>query len=116
MAEVRVAVIGVGNVGCKFVEGVDYYSDGKNNVGLWHQKVARLKTANIKVVAAFDIDPAKVGKSLSQVGTDHAAKYHEVKFKVRVNAGILSEGDDVVYKPVTTSADEVVKELRKSDT
>jgi len=115
MAEIRVAVIGVGNVGSKFVQRVDYYSDGKNNVGLWHQKVAGLKPANIKIVAAFDIDPAKVGKSLPQVGTERAARYHEAKSKVRVNVGILSEGDDVVYKPVTTSVDEVVKELRKSD-
>lgn len=89
MADIRVAVIGVGNVGATFVQGVDYYSNPKNTVGLWHQKVASFKPSNIKIVSAFDINPSKVGKSLAQVATESAAKYHQVREgKVVVNAGI----------------------------
>jgi len=112
MAEIRVAVIGVGNVGATFVQGVDYYSSGKNTVGLWHQKVAGLKAANVKIVAAFDIDPAKVGRSLSQVASEGTRKSEIRGSKVTVSPGILSDGK--AGNSATTSAGEFTKELRKS--
>jgi myo-inositol-1-phosphate synthase len=111
-AEIRVAVIGVGNVGSTFMQGIDYYSNGKNTVGLWHQKVAGFKPADIKVVAAFDIDPAKVGRSLADVAS---GEYHDVKdSKIRISCGILADRIDKVQNPSTASAADVVKELQKS--
>ncbi len=113
MGEIRVAVIGVGNVGSTFVQGIDYYS-GKNTVGLWHQKIAGLKPSNVKVVAAFDIDPVKVGKRLSQVATE-STKYHSsTDSKVTVSPGILAENNSKVGSPVKTSAGEFAKTLKKS--
>jgi myo-inositol-1-phosphate synthase len=115
MADIRVAVIGVGNVGATFVQGVDYYGNGKNTVGLWHQKVAGLKPSNIKFVAAFDIDPAKVGKNLSQVAGDSTKKYHDIKnLKITVSPGILADSNGKIEKPVKASPDEFAKELKKS--
>jgi myo-inositol-1-phosphate synthase len=106
MADIRVAVIGVGNVGATFVQGIDYYS-GKYTVGLWHQKVAGLKPSNVKIVAAFDIDPAKVGKNLSQVATQSTKKYYDVKdSKVPVKPGILSDSNGKISNPVKVSPDE----------
>jgi myo-inositol-1-phosphate synthase len=115
MAEIRVAVIGVGNVGATFVQGVDYYSSGKNTVGLWHQKVAGLKPANVKIVAAFDIDPAKAGTSLSQVTGESTRKYHDVKgSKVTIGPGILADGNGKIDRPAKVSPNEFAKELKKS--
>ncbi len=113
MAEIRVAVIGVGNVGSTFVQGIDYYS-GKNTVGLWHQKIAGFKPSDIKVVAAFDIDPSKVGKSLSEVA-NKITKYHSSKdSKVIVSPGILADKNGKIDNPVKTSSDQFAKELKKS--
>lgn len=113
MAEIRVAVIGVGNVGSTFVQGIDYYS-GKNTVGLWHQKIAGFKPSDVKVVAAFDIDPAKVDKSLSQVAGQYA-KHHSIKnSKVNVAPGILVDKNGKFNSPAKTSADEFAKALKKS--
>lgn len=115
MAEIRVAIIGVGNVGATFVQGINYYSNGKNTVGLWHQKVAGLKPSNVRVVAAFDVDPAKVGRDLSQVAGEKTKKYHNVKdSKVTVSPGILTDSNGKIDSPVTASADEFAKELKKS--
>lgn len=115
MAEIKVAVIGVGNVGATFVQGVDYYSNGKNTVGLWHQKVAGLKPANVRVVAAFDIDPAKVGRGLSQVAGESTRKYHDIKdSKVTVSPGILTDSNGKIGNPVKVSSNEFAKELKKS--
>jgi myo-inositol-1-phosphate synthase len=114
MADIRVAVIGVGNVGGTFVQGIDYYS-GKNTIGLWHQKVAGLKPSNVKVVAAFDIDPTKVGRSLSQVATGSTKKYHDVKnSKVTVSPGILADSNGKINSPAKVSTDDFAKELKKS--
>src|SRR5438093_13469413 len=115
MADIRVAVIGVGNVGATLVQGVDYYGSGKNTIGLWHHKVAGLKPANVKVVTAFDIDPAKVGRNLSQVAGKSTRKYHDMNdSKVAVSAGILADGDSKIDQPVRASRDEFAKELKKS--
>ncbi len=67
MAEIRVGVIGVGNCCSALVQGINYYS-GKNNTslisGLMHPVVGGYKVDDIKIVAAWDIDARKVGRSL----------------------------------------------------
>lgn len=114
MADIRVAVIGVGNVGSTFVQGVDYYSNPKNTVGLWHQKVAGFRPASIKIVSAFDINPAKVGKSLAQVATEGAARYHQVKNgKVAISPGIALDSPD--GKATAVSASDFAKALEESE-
>lgn len=115
MADIRAAVIGVGNVGATFVRGVDYYGNSKNTIGLWHQKVAGLKPSDIKIVAAFDIDPRKVGKSISQVAAAMTKNLHDIKdSKITIRPGILVEGSGKIEKPVTSSTQEFAKELKKS--
>ncbi|HXG07253.1 MAG TPA: hypothetical protein VNI77_08010 [Nitrososphaera sp.] len=113
MAQIRVAVIGIGNVGSTFVQGIDYYS-GKNTVGLWHKKIAGLKPSDVKVVAAFDIDPAKVGKDLSQVANE-ISKYHSLKDSdITISPGVLADKNGKFSNPVKSSSEEFTKILRKS--
>ena len=113
MREIRVAVIGVGNVGSTFVQGIDYYG-GKNTVGLWHQKIVGLRPSNVKVVAAFDIDPVKVGRSLSQVAAESTNVRSSKDSKVTVSPGILADNNSKVVSPVKISAGEFARELKKS--
>jgi myo-inositol-1-phosphate synthase len=113
MAEIRVAVVGVGNVGSTFVQGIDYYS-GRNTVGLWHQKVAGLKPSNVKVVAAFDVDPAKVGRNLSQVAGDISEHRSSKDSKITISPGIMADSSGKIGSPAKTSADEFTKALKKS--
>lgn len=115
MADIRVAVIGVGNVGATFVQGVDYYSNSKNTVGLWHQKVAGFKPSNVKIVAAFDVSPAKVGRNLAQVVSESSRRYHESRDnKITVSPGILLDAFNSPDSPVKASAAEFAQELKIS--
>lgn len=113
MPEIRVALIGVGNVGATFVQGVDYYSNARNTVGLWHQKVAGFRPSSVKIVAAFDINPAKVGRGLAEVATESTHKYHGPKSKVSIGPGLMLDSYNG-GNPVTTTAAEFAGELKKS--
>ncbi|AIF84314.1 myo-inositol-1-phosphate synthase [Candidatus Nitrososphaera evergladensis SR1] len=119
MADIRVAVIGVGNVGATFVQGVQYYgnsssNNSKNAVGLWHQKVAGFHPSNVKIVAAFDVNPAKVGRPLAEVATSSTKKYCEVSSKVSVDAGLALDNAYDGQKPATTSPPDFARALEDS--
>ncbi len=69
MAEVRVAIAGVGNCASSFVQGLIYYRQLENlesAPGLMHPILGDYKVTDIVPVAAFDVDARKVGKDLSE--------------------------------------------------
>ena len=67
MAEIRVGIVGIGNCASALVQGLSYYSKKRNEViGLMHDNICDYKPEDIKIVAAFDIDKRKVGKSLKE--------------------------------------------------
>lgn len=68
MAEIRVALVGVGNCASSLVQGLEYYR-GKDEgayAGLMHPKVGPYRVSDIKLVAAFDVDRRKVGRPLEE--------------------------------------------------
>lgn len=71
MSSIRIAISGVGNCASSLLQGMGYYSNlqarnGHGADGLLHPKVGGFGPSDIKVVAAFDIDVRKVGKSLQE--------------------------------------------------
>src|SRR3954451_20666648 len=68
LAEVRVAIVGVGNCASSLIQGVEYYhnADATATVpGLMHVKFGQYHVRDVKFVAAFDVDAKKVGFDLS---------------------------------------------------
>jgi myo-inositol-1-phosphate synthase len=64
-----VAVAGVGNCACSFVQGIAFYATTNGNAavpGLMHVALAGYRVADIQVVAAFDIAHGKVGRDLAE--------------------------------------------------
>jgi len=69
MAEVRVAIAGVGNCASALVQGVQFYQDVQSEEsapGLMHVNFGGYYPRDIRFVGAFDVDESKVGKDLSQ--------------------------------------------------
>ncbi|MEK7308203.1 MAG: inositol-3-phosphate synthase, partial [Nitrospirota bacterium] len=67
--KVRIAIAGIGNCASSLIQGIEHYrSLGKDNpkksLGLMHYDLGGYAPGDIEVVAAFDIDSRKVGKSL----------------------------------------------------
>lgn len=65
---IKVAVIGVGNCFCSLYQGFEYYRERQsdNIPGVMFADIGGYRTSDIEVVAAFDVDPRKVGKHVGE--------------------------------------------------
>jgi myo-inositol-1-phosphate synthase len=67
MANIRVAIAGVGNCASSFVQGVSFYRRHPDqSVGLMHPTIANLHVGDIHFACAFDVDSRKIGQPLAQ--------------------------------------------------
>ncbi len=69
---IRIAIVGAGNCASALIQGIEFYRENgrknleKQTLGLMHLDIGGYKPWDIQVVAAFDIDKRKVGKSLKE--------------------------------------------------
>ena len=71
MSEIRVAIVGVGNCASSLIQGIHYYAQSMSSgqdgtVGLLHPALGGYTPADVKIVAAVDIDERKVGRPLQE--------------------------------------------------
>lgn len=69
MSRIKVAVVGVGNCFSSLLQGRYYYENVGDNIeipGLMHPVFGTYRIRDIDFVAAFDVDPRKIGKDLSE--------------------------------------------------
>ena len=69
MANIRVAVVGVGNCASSLVQGVEFYrrAAGHSAIpGVMHLELGGYHIGDIEFVAAFDVAAGKVGCDLAQ--------------------------------------------------
>lgn len=68
MDKIKIAIVGIGNCASSLIQGIHYY-DGKkpeDAIGLMHWEIGGYKPSDIEVVAAFDVDARKVGKTIDR--------------------------------------------------
>ena len=101
MKEIRVAIAGIGNCASALIQGLYYYKktvkDNGGPLGLMHYNLGGYAPGNIKIVAAFDIDKRKAGKSLGEavLAKPNCTKnFHDIKTKipVKVHMGNVLDG------------------------
>lgn len=63
---IRVAIVGVGNCASSFVQGLSYYSKGRDTNGLMTRSIGGYVCDDICPVVAFDIDKRKVSRPLGE--------------------------------------------------
>ncbi|MFC1952494.1 inositol-3-phosphate synthase [Chloroflexota bacterium] len=127
MADINVAIIGVGNCASSLVQGVHYYSKAKENEfvpGLMHVNLGGYHISDIKFVAAFDIDKNKVGKDLAQAictTPNNTFKFTDVPTTgVKVHRGMTHDGlgkylSQIIEKAPGQTAD-IVNILKETKT
>ncbi len=68
IGEIKIAIAGVGNCASSLVQGLEYYQlhDPSEAAGLIHPELGGYRIEDIEVVAAFDVDRRKVGRTLHE--------------------------------------------------
>jgi myo-inositol-1-phosphate synthase len=125
--EIRVAIAGVGCCASHLIQGVYKYYDIEDNSewipGLMHPVLGGYRIRDIKYVAAFDIDRAKVGKDLSEAifaKPNNMTIFADVpKLNVEVKMAPIMDGAPDHLRKFYDVADDlkpcdVVKELKDS--
>lgn len=129
MAEIRVAIAGVGNGASALVQGVHYYKNARENdivPGLMHVKFGNYHVKDIKFVAAFEVNKLKIGKDLSEAiftepnccpkFVDSMPKLDVEVLPAPILDGVGPHMKDAfrVYREEETQPVDVVETLRKS--
>jgi myo-inositol-1-phosphate synthase len=127
MAQINVAIIGVGNCASSLVQGVEFYKNaeaGDEIPGLMHPVMGGYHIRDINFTAAFDVDAEKVGKDLAEAifsGQNNTLKFADVpETGVTVSRGMTHDGigkylSSVIKKAPGQTAD-IVRILKETKT
>jgi len=120
LSEIRVGIVGVGNCASALVQGVEYYKNVTEEVGvpgLMHVNFGGYHVRDVKFVAAFDVNTHKIGKDLAEaiwVEPNCCAKFTEVpKIGVKVLPSPILDGVAPHMKEPFHTYDE--KEMKSAD-
>ncbi len=125
MSKIRLAIAGVGNCASSLVQGIEYYrnADPAESVpGLMHVVLGGYHVGDVEVVAAFDVDAAKVGLDVGKAifsGQNNTVRFAPVgELGVEVRRGPTFDGLGHYYRQtIEESLDDpvdVVEALRES--
>jgi len=127
LANINVAIIGVGNCASSLIQGVYYYKKAKETAfvpGLMHVNLGGYHISDINFVAAFDIDKNKVGKDLAEAiftPPNNTFKFTEVPSTgVKIQRGMTHDGLGEYLSQIITKAPgptvDIVKILKETQT
>ena len=127
MANINVAIIGVGNCASSLIQGVYYYKKAKETSfvpGLMHVNLGGYHISDINFVAAFDIDKNKVGKDLAEAiftPPNNTFKFTEVPSTgVKIQRRMTHDGLGKYLSQITEKAPgstvDIVKILKETQT
>jgi len=120
LAEVRVALVGVGNCSSALVQGLRYYQAdfGQEKSSAVKRTLAGIKIAQIRIVCAFDVDAGKVGRELASaifVPPNCATRITPMDpYQVIVECGVALDADVLLPKKLASRAKHVsVRQIRE---
>ncbi|MBV8161107.1 MAG: inositol-3-phosphate synthase [Acidimicrobiia bacterium] len=102
---IRLAIAGVGNCASSLVQGLEYYRDAdpsEDVPGLMHVELGGYHVRDVEVVAAFDVDAAKVGLDVGKAvfaGQNNTIRFASVgELGVQVLRGPTLDGLGAFYR------------------
>ena len=114
--KIRLAIAGVGNCASSLVQGIEYYRNADPNEavpGLMHVVLGGYHVGDVELVAAFDVDAAKVGLDVGKAifaGQNNTIRFAPVgELGVEVQRGPTLDGLGQYYRQtIEESLDEPV--------
>src|SRR4051812_29273447 len=111
---IRVGIVGVGNCANALIQGLAFYADAAADEripGLMHNRLGGYAVGDLEIVAAFDVDAAKVGSDVADAiwaGQNATFRFADVAATgVRVLRGPTLDGLGVEYREVIEESDAV---------
>ncbi|HUQ62815.1 MAG TPA: inositol-3-phosphate synthase [Acidimicrobiales bacterium] len=105
MKNIRVAIAGVGNCASSLIQGLEYYRDADPSdtvPGLMHVALGGYHVRDVEIVAAFDVDAAKVGLDVGKAifsGQNNTIRFAAVgELGVTVQRGPTFDGLGKYYR------------------
>ncbi len=130
MAQIKLAIAGVGNCACSLLQGIEYYQRpvSLDSAGLLHEEIGGYRIQDLQVVAAFDVDRRKVGLPLQEAAfapPNCTAVFHRElpDYGVTVQMGPVLDGvaghmgeyaDGVAFRVADQEPCDVARVLRES--
>ena len=130
MEKIKIAIVGLGNCASSLIQGIHYYENKvpEDAIGLMHWEIGGFKPSDIEVVAAFDIDSRKVGKTIdkaifSKPNCTTVFCKDIPKYDVKVQMGHILDGvaphmsnydDDVTFLVSDREPSDIVEVLKES--
>jgi len=103
--KIRLAIAGVGNCASSLIQGLEYYREASADEsvpGLMHVELGGYHIRDIELVAAFDVDAAKVGLDAGKAifaGQNNTVKFARVgELDVQVQRGPTMDGLGKYYR------------------
>ncbi len=122
MEKIRVAIVGVGNCASSLIQGFEYYRrhEGTEKLGLMHYELGGYQPGDIEVVAAFDVDRRKVGRTLAEAiyalpNCTHQISPQVSNSKVIVQMGPVLDGISIHMKEYPEDQTFLVAEKKPCD-
>jgi myo-inositol-1-phosphate synthase len=110
---IRVAIAGVGNCASSLIQGIEYYRDADPTdtvPGLMHVALGGYHVRDVEVVAAFDVDAAKVGLDVGKAifsGQNNTIRFASVgELGVTVQRGPTFDGLGKYYRETVEESPE----------
>jgi myo-inositol-1-phosphate synthase len=110
---IRVALAGVGNCASSLIQGIEYYRDADPTdtvPGLMHVALGGYHVRDVEVVAAFDVDAAKVGLDVGKAifsGQNNTIRFAPVgELGVTVQRGPTFDGLGKYYRQTVEESPE----------
>jgi myo-inositol-1-phosphate synthase len=111
--QIRVAIAGVGNCASSLVQGIEYYRDADpadTVPGLMHVALGGYHVRDVEIVAAFDVDAAKVGLDVGKAifsGQNNTIRFASVgELGVTVKRGPTLDGLGRYYRQTVEESPE----------
>ena len=96
MSSIKVAIVGVGSCAKSLVEGVQYYKETDDKVGLMYPDIGGYSATDVEFVVGFDVDRRKVNRPLAEAlraspncSMDHVYKIEDVEHGGAVSVGAM---------------------------
>jgi myo-inositol-1-phosphate synthase len=127
--KIKIAIVGVGNCASSLIQGIEYYRNNSDTIGLMNYVLNGYKPGDIEVVAAFDVDKRKVGKDINEAIFEKPNNTTVFKKDIKPNGTIVKMGnildgisdhmkdypEDRAFLPSDEKPCDIVNELRASN-